>query len=184
MSIFHWMLLGHKTVVSYKTVQSFCSDVAVQNVNVTSSPICKVLCFKIHQLVLPINKIIFIITTITTITIIIIIIIFNFNITIIIIIIIITIIIESTIVIIIILSFVLHFFNIIGSCVTFIFEFICAFLTTSFLLFIGFRCNILLSNISIDLLLLALAFVKNVSTFNKQFSEKLSCAIALTVDWC
>ena len=163
------MLLGHKTVVSYKTVQSFCSDVAVQNVNVTSSPICKVLCFKIHQLVLPINKIIFIITTITTITIIIIII---------------TIIIESTIVIIIILSFVLHFFNIIGSCVTFIFEFICAFLTTSFLLFIGFRCNILLSNISIDLLLLALAFLKNVSTFNKQFSEKLSCAIALTVDWC
>ena len=31
----------HKTVVSYKTVQSFCSDVVVQNVNVVSSPICK-----------------------------------------------------------------------------------------------------------------------------------------------
>ena len=36
----------HKTVVSYKTVQSFCSDVVVQNVNVISSPTCKVLCFK------------------------------------------------------------------------------------------------------------------------------------------
>ena len=32
------------------------------------------------------------------------------------------------------------------------------FLTTCFLLFIGFRCNILLTNISIDLLLLALVF--------------------------
>ena len=31
----------HKTVVSYKTVQSFCSDVVVQNVNVVSSLICK-----------------------------------------------------------------------------------------------------------------------------------------------
>ena len=30
-----------KTVVSYKTVQSFCSNV-VQNVNVISSPACKV----------------------------------------------------------------------------------------------------------------------------------------------
>ena len=36
----------HKTVVSYKTVQSLCSDVVVQNVNVISSPTCKVLCFK------------------------------------------------------------------------------------------------------------------------------------------
>ena len=36
----------HKTVVLYKTVQSFCSDVVVQNVNVISSPTCKVLCFK------------------------------------------------------------------------------------------------------------------------------------------
>ena len=31
----------HKTVVSYKTVQSFCSDVVVQNVNVVSSLIWK-----------------------------------------------------------------------------------------------------------------------------------------------
>ena len=41
----------HKTVVSYKTVQSFCSDVVVQNANVISSPICKVLCFKKHHCV-------------------------------------------------------------------------------------------------------------------------------------
>ena len=33
----------HKTVVSYETVKSFCSDVVVQNVNVISSPTCKVL---------------------------------------------------------------------------------------------------------------------------------------------
>ena len=39
----------HKTVVLYKTVQSFCSDVVVQNVNVISSPLCKVLCFKKHH---------------------------------------------------------------------------------------------------------------------------------------
>ena len=107
----------HKTVVSYKTVQAFCSDVAIQNVNIISSPTCMVLCFTsqmfyvsnipIHSYT--INKIIFIITTITII--IIIIIIFNFNITIIIVIIIIAII-KSTIVIIIILSFVLHFFDI------------------------------------------------------------------------
>ena len=45
----------HKTVVSYKTVQSFCSDVVVQNVNVISSPICKVLCFKKHHRVSPIK---------------------------------------------------------------------------------------------------------------------------------
>ena len=36
----------HKTLASYNTVQSFRSDVAVQNVNVISSPTCKVLCFK------------------------------------------------------------------------------------------------------------------------------------------
>ena len=102
-----------------------------------------------------INKI-FIITT-TIIIMMIIIIIFNFNITFILIIII-TRIIKSTIVIPIILSFVLHFFDIRSSCVTFIFEFICVFLTTCFLLFIGFRCNTLLKNFSIDLLLLALVF--------------------------
>ena len=98
-----------------------------------------------------INKITFIITTITTIIIIIIviIIIFNFNITIIIIII--TIIIKSTIII--ILSFVLYFFDIRSLCVTFIFEFIFIFLTTCFLLCIGFRCNILLTNNSNYLLL-------------------------------
>ena len=138
-------------------MQSLCSDVAVQNINVISSPTCKVLCFKkhivFHQMFyvrnIPIrsctiNKITFIITTITTIIIIIIIIIFDFNITIIIsiIIIIITIIIKSTLVVIIILSFVLHFFEIISSCVTFVVEFICVFLTTCFLLIIGFRYNI------------------------------------------
>ena len=138
-------------------MQSLCSDVAVQNINVISSPTCKVLCFKkhivFHQMFyvrnIPIrsctiNKITFIITTITTIIIIIIIIIFDFNITIIIsiIIIIITIIIKSTLVVIIILSFVLHFFEIISSCVTFVVEFICVFLTTCFVLIIGFRYNI------------------------------------------
>ena len=46
----------HKTVVSYKTVQSFCSDVVVQNVNVILSPICKVLCFKKHHRVSPIKS--------------------------------------------------------------------------------------------------------------------------------
>ena len=90
------------------------------------------------------DKITFIITTITNILIIIIIII--------------TIIIKFTIVIIVIFSFDLHFFDIRSSCVTLMFEFIWVFLTTCFLLFICFRCNILLANISIDLLLLALVF--------------------------
>ena len=45
----------HKTVVSYKTVQSFCSDVVVENVNVNASPTCKVLCFKKHHRVSPIK---------------------------------------------------------------------------------------------------------------------------------
>ena len=45
----------HKTVVSYKAVQSFCTDVVVQNVNVLSSPTCKVLCFKKNHHVSPIN---------------------------------------------------------------------------------------------------------------------------------
>ena len=120
------------------------SDAVVQNVNVISSPICKVLCFKKHHRVSPIkffyaryisissytiNKITFILNTITTIIIIIIIIIiiFSFNITIIIIIIIIviiTILIKSAIAII-IFSFVLLFFDIRSSCVTFMFAFIC-----------------------------------------------------------
>ena len=38
------------------------------------------------------------------------------------------------------------------------------------------RCNLLLRNISIDLLLLALVFfLKNFSTFNKQFSKFIMC---------
>ena len=77
------------------------------------------------------NKFTFIITTSTTIIIIIIIIIFTFSITIIILIII-TIIIKSALVIIVIFSFDLHFVDIKSSCVTFIFEFICVFLTTCF----------------------------------------------------
>ena len=120
-----------------------------------------------------INKIAFIITTIIFIMMIIIII-FNFNI-IFILIIIITLIIKSTIIIPIILSFVLHFFDIRSSCVTFIFEFVCIFLTTCFSLFIDFRCNTLLKNVSIDLLLLALVFLKNFSSFNKQISKFIMC---------
>ena len=123
-----------------------------------------------------INKITVIITAITIIfiitIIIIIVIIFNFNIPIIIIIII-TIIIKSTIVIIIILSLFLYFFNIKSLCVIFVFEFISVFLTTCFLLFTGFRCNILFTYNSIDLSLLALVFLKNSSTFNKQFLNKI-----------
>ena len=80
-----------------------------------------------------INKITFIINTITT-TIIIIILIFNFNITIIIIIIIIITIIIKSIIVIIILSFVLHFFNIRSLCVTFLFEFICVLFNYLFLI--------------------------------------------------
>ena len=49
------------------------------------------------------------------------------------------------------------------------------FLTTCFLLFTGFRCNILLKNIHIDLLLLALGFLKNFSTFNKRYSKFIMC---------
>ena len=124
-----------------------------------------------------INKITVIITAITIIfiitIIIIIVIIFNLNIPIIIIIIIITIIIKSTIVIIIILSLFLYFFNIKSLCVIFVFEFISVFLTTCFLLFTGFRCNILFTYNSIDLSLLALVFLKNSSTFNKQFLNKI-----------
>ena len=45
----------HKTVLLYKTVQSFCSDLVVQNVNVISSPTYKVLCFDKHHRVSPIK---------------------------------------------------------------------------------------------------------------------------------
>ena len=41
------------------------------------------------------------------------------------------------------------------------------FLTTCFLLFTGFRCNILLTNIYTDLSLLSLVFLKRFITFNK-----------------
>ena len=144
-------------------------------------------CFvrNIHIRSYTINKVTFVITSITTaIIIIIIIIIFNLNITItIIIIIIITIVIKSTTVIIFILSFTLHVFDNRSSCVTFIFKFNCVFLTTCFLLFIGFRCNILLTNISIDLLLLALVF-KTILVLSINNFQKLSCGISQTVDWC
>ena len=46
----------HKTIVSYNTVQSFFSDVVAQNVNVISSRIFKVLCFKKHHRVSPIKS--------------------------------------------------------------------------------------------------------------------------------
>ena len=46
----------HKTVVSYQKVQSFCSDVVAQNVNVISSPACKVVYFKKYHYVLPIKS--------------------------------------------------------------------------------------------------------------------------------
>ena len=49
------------------------------------------------------------------------------------------------------------------------------FLPTCFLLFIGFRCNILLTNIYIDLLLLALVFLKLFSYFNKRYSKFIMC---------
>ena len=122
-----------------------------------------------------INKITVIINTITTIIIIIIIIIINFNFSIIIIIIIIITIITKSTIVIIILSFALHFFDIGSLCVTFIFEFICVFLTACFLLLIGFRCKILQTNIYIDLLLLAIAFLKNFITFNKRYSKFIMC---------
>ena len=48
------------------------------------------------------------------------------------------------------------------------------FLTTCFLLFIGFRCNILLTKIYIDLLL-ALVFLKKFSTFNTLYSKFIMC---------
>ena len=49
------------------------------------------------------------------------------------------------------------------------------FLTTCFLLLTGFRCNILLTNIYTDLLLLALVCLKNFSTFNKRYSKFVMC---------
>ena len=49
------------------------------------------------------------------------------------------------------------------------------FLTTCFLLFTSFSCNILLTNIYVDLLLLALVFLKNFGTFNKRYSKFIMC---------
>ena len=58
------------------------------------------------------------------------------------------------------------------------------FLTTCFILFIGFRCNTLLTNIYIDLLLLALVFFWKILVLSINDIQNLSCAIKLTVDWC
>ena len=120
-----------------------------------------------------INKITFIINTITTIIIIFIIfiIIFNFNITIIIIIII-SIIIDSTLSSSFSVSFSISSTSEVRVSPSYLNSF---FLTTCFLLFIGFRCNILLTNIYIDLLLLALLFLKNFNTFNKRYSKFIIC---------
>ena len=182
----------HKTVVSYKTVQSFCSDVVVQNVNVISSPTCKVLCFKKHNCVSQIKRFLletspFAVTPLTKLPS------------------------SST------LSppssslsslssistspsslssssssssspLSLNSLSSSSSSVSFYFSLTSEvhaspsylnssvfFLTTCFLLFTGFRCNILLTNIYIDLLLLALVFLKNFSTFNKRYSKFIMC---------
>ena len=122
-----------------------------------------------------INKITFIINTITTIIIIFIIfiIIFNFNITIIIIIII-SIIIDSTLSSSFSVSFSISSTSEVRVSPSYLNSSV-FFLTTCFLLFIGFRCNILLTNIYIDLLLLALLFLKNFNTFNKRYSKFIIC---------
>ena len=49
------------------------------------------------------------------------------------------------------------------------------FLIACFLLLTGFRCNILLTNIYIELLLLALVFLENFSTFYKRHSKFIMC---------
>ena len=121
-----------------------------------------------------INKITFIINTITTIIIIIIIIIiFNFNISIIIIIII-TISLNSPSSSSSSVSFHISLTSEVHVSPSYLNSSV-FFLTACFLLFIGFRCHILLTNIYIDLLLLALVFSKNFSTFNKQYSKFIMC---------
>ena len=180
----------HKTVASYKTVQSFCSDVVVQNVNIIFSPTCKVSCFKKHHCVslikcfmletspfavapstkLPLSSTLsppssslsslsssssLIWTTPSSLS-------------------------PSP------LS--LNPPSSSSSSVSFYISLISEvrvppshlnssvfFLTTCVLLFIGFRCNILLSDIYIDLLLLALVFLKHFSTFNKRYSKFIMC---------
>ena len=150
------------------------SDVVVQNVNVISSPACKIVFFKKRHYVSPIkcfrletfpfsntiNTIAIIITTLTIINI-------NFHITI----------------IIITLSFIFNFFNIRGSCVTIEYEFICVLFKYFLLLFIDLRCNVLLTNIFIDLLLLALIFWNILILSTNKFLN-LSYAITLIVDCC
>ena len=51
MSKFCWMLLDLLFIKLLLCIrlQSFCSDIVVQNVNAISSPTCKVLCFKKHH---------------------------------------------------------------------------------------------------------------------------------------
>ena len=123
-----------------------------------------------------ISKITFILNGITTIIIIIIIITaFNFSITVIIIIVIITIIVKSTIMS--SSSSVSFYFSLTSEvhASPSYFNSSVFFLTTCFLLFTGFSCNILLANIYIDLLFLALVFLKNFSTFNERYSKFIMC---------
>ena len=120
-----------------------------------------------------INKITFIINTITTtIIIIIIIIIFNFNISIIIIIII-TISLNSPSSSSSSVSFHISLTSEVHVSPSYLNSSV-FFLTACFLLFIGFRCHILLTNIYIDLLLLALVFSKNFQKFEK-YSKFIMC---------
>ena len=180
----------HKTVVSHKTVQSFCSDVVVQYVNVISSPISRVLCFKKHHRISPIKSSMldtspFAIIPSTKLP--------SFS----------------------ILSppsslsplsssssvstslssslsssspLSLNPPSSSSSSVSFYFSLTSEvhaspsylnssvfFLTTFFLLFTGFSCNILLTNIYIDLLLLALVFLKNFGTFTERYSKCIIC---------
>ena len=145
----------HKTVVLYKTVQLFfCFDVVVQNLNVISSPTCKVLCSKKRHRVSPIKC--FMLETSppssssssplslnpTS---------------------------SSSSV-----SFYISSLSEVCVSPSYLNSSV-FFLTTCFLLFTGFRCNILLTNIYIDLLLLALAFLKKFSTFNKRYSKFIMC---------
>ena len=193
----------HKTVVSYKTVQSLCSDVVVQNVNVISSPTCKVLCFKKNNCVSQIKRFMletspFAVTPSTKLPS------------------------SSTLsppsLSLSSLSSIstspsslssssssssssplslnppsssssssVSFYISSASEVRVLPSYLNSsvfFLTTCFILFIGFRCNTLLTNIYIDLLLLALVFFWKILVLSINDIQNLSCAIKLTVDWC
>ena len=182
----------HKTAVSYKTVQSFCSDVVAQNVNVISSPTCKVLCFKKQHRVSPIKCFMletspFAVTPSTKLS-------------------------SSSILLPLSSSLSslssssistsplsslslsssssplslnqpLSSSSSVSLYISLTSEVLVSpsyfnssvfFLTTCFLLFIGFN-NILFTNNYIDLLLLALAFLKIFSTFNKKYSKCIMC---------